>query len=204
MKVLGAVAAVIFVIGLMFVGGTVLWGVGKYNTLTASDQLVNAKWGQVQNVYQRRSDLVPNIVEAVKGYAAHEHDTFKEVTEARASASQIKIDPTKMTPQQLVAFDQAQGQFAQALGKLMVVMEKYPELKANENFLQLQNQLEGTENRIAVERREFNLAAQSYNTMIKQFPGNLIARNFGFLPRAYFEAAAGADKAPKISFDKAK
>ena len=193
--------------GLIIVGVIVLvviimfsWVSGKYNGLVKSEEATKQAWAQVQNVYQRRSDLIPNLVETVKGYAAHEKSTFVEVTNARAKASQITVDPTKLTPEQIQKFQGAQDGLSQSLGRLMVVMEKYPELKANQNFLELQAQLEGTENRIAVERRNFNQVVQDYNVSVRSFPGNIFASMFGFQQKGYFQAEAGAEKAVKVKF----
>ena len=177
------------------------WGVFAYNSMIGERELVHQKFSQVQNVYQRRADLIPNLVETVKGYAKHENKTLKEVVEARAKATSVTIDPSKVTPEQLMKFQESQGMLASALGKLMVVVEKYPDLKANKNFLELQSQLEGTENRITVERREANLAVQTFNTNIKIFPRNLLAGRYGFKEYPYFEAKKGAEKAPKVKFD---
>ena len=177
--------------------------VGKYNSMVGLQEDVDGQWGNVQNVYQRRADLIPNLVETVKGYAAHENETFVAVIEARAKATQVsaEITPDALDdPLLLQKFQQAQDGLSQALGRLMVVIERYPDLKANQNFLELQNQLEGTENRIAVERRRFNDVARSYNTTIRRFPASVVAGMFGFEKRAYFEAAAGAEQAPTVNF----
>ncbi len=190
---------VLIIIALIFMGGCSTL-VGKYNSMVNKDEAVKTAWSQVENVYQRRSDLIPNLVETVKGYAAHEQETFTAVIEARSKASSITIDPSKATPEQLKQFTQAQEGVSSALSRLMVVVEKYPDLKANENFMALQSQLEGTENRIAVERKRFNEVAQDYNTYIRRFPNNILAGMFGFQQRAYFEAEEGAEKAPKVKF----
>lgn len=171
-----------------------------YNDAITQQEAVNTAWSQVENVYQRRADLIPNLVNVVKGYATHEKETFIAVIEARAKATSITIDPSKATPAQLKAFSEAQGQVSSSLSKLMVVVEQYPNLKANESFMALQSQLEGTENRISVERKRFNETAQGYNTYIKRFPNNIILGFFDFQPRAYFEAEKGAEKAPKVQF----
>ena len=176
------------------------WVSGKYNGLVKSEEGTKQAWAQVQNVYQRRSDLIPNLVETVKGYAAFEKSTFVEVTNARSKASQVTVDPTKLTPDQIQKFQVAQDGLTQSLGRLMVVMEKYPELKANQNFLELQAQLEGTENRIAVERQKFNDVINEYNNTVRQFPGNVFAGMFGFEKKGYFQAEAGAEKAVKVKF----
>ena len=177
------------------VGG---WFVSTGNRLVGLDEGVNSSWSQVENVYQRRADLIPNLVNTVKGYAKHEADVLEAVTQARASVGQIKVN----SPADLKKFDAAQGQLSSALSRLMVVVEKYPELKANQNFLELQSQLEGTENRIAVERQRFNQTAQEYNTQIRMFPTSFVAGMKGMKERAYFAAAAGSDKAPTVDFNK--
>ena len=177
-----------------------LWGVGSYNGLVSMDEEVNGKWANVETQYQRRSDLVPNLVATVKGYAQHEKSTLEAVMKARSQATQIKVDPADCTPQQLAAYQKAQGNVTSALGKLLAITENYPQLKANENFLELQSQLEGTENRINVARKDFNDAAQEYNKAIRRFPRSIIAGMCGFDKRTYFEAEAGADKAPKVEF----
>lgn len=178
----------------------VLWGVGVYNDLVSGQEDVEAAWAQVENQYQRRADLVPNLVATVKGYAKHEQETLDQVVEARAKATSITVDPTNATPEQLAAFQSAQGELTQALGRLLAVAENYPDLKANQNFLDLQQQLEGTENRIAIARQLFNDSARAYNKQIRQFPSSIIARLFGFEKKAYFEAEPGANKAPKVEF----
>lgn len=178
----------------------VLWGIGSYNGLVGMDEEVNGKWANVETQYQRRSDLVPNLVATVKGYAQHEQSTLEAVMKARSQATQIKVDPANCTPQQLAAYQNAQGDVTSALGKLLAITENYPQLKANENFLELQSQLEGTENRINVARKDFNDAAQEYNKAIRRFPRSVIAGMCGFDKRTYFEAEAGADKAPKVEF----
>jgi LemA protein len=176
------------------------WGVSTGNKMVTMDEGVSASWSQVENVYQRRSDLIPNLVNTVKGYADFEKSTLTAVIEARAKATQITVDPTKLTPASMQQFQQAQGGLSSALGRLMVVAEKYPDLKANEGFLNLQAQLEGTENRITVERQKFNETARTYNTYIRQFPQMFIASMRNFEKKAYFEAEKGADKAPKVQF----
>jgi LemA protein len=173
---------------------------GTYNNMVTKDETVSAAWSQVENVYQRRADLIPNLVNTVKGYAAHEQGTLTAVIEARAKATSTTIDPSNITPEQLRQFNEAQGGLGDALSKLMVVVERYPDLKANQGFLDLQTQLEGTENRITVERKRFNEAAQAYNTYIRRFPSNIFAGIFGFEKKAYFEAEAGANKAPEVQF----
>ena len=178
----------------------VLWGVSGYNSLVGMDEEVNGRWANVETQYQRRSDLLPNLVSTVKGYAAHEKSTLEAVMAARSQATQVKIDPSNCTPQQLAAYQKAQGDVTTALGKLLAISENYPQLKANENFLELQSQLEGTENRINVARKDFNDAAKKFNTSIRRFPKSIIASMCGFEKRSYFEAEAGADKAPKVEF----
>jgi LemA protein len=192
---LGVLAALALVV--------VLYGVGAYNGLVNQQQAVDAQWAQVQNVYQRRADLVPNLVNTVSGAANFEKSTLTEVTEARASVGKVTIDASKAPsdPNQLVEFDRAQGRLSSALSRLLVVSERYPELKATANFQSLQAQLEGTENRISVERGRFNQVVQVYNSSIKRFPAVLFAGVFGFQPRAYFSATAGADRPPEVKFD---
>lgn len=177
-----------------------VWAKGAFNSMVSHEEQVTSAWSQVENVYQRRADLIPNLVSTVKGYAAHERETFEAVINARAKATQTTIDPTNMTPESLAKFQAAQGELSSALGRLMVVVEQYPDLKANQNFLELQAQLEGTENRITVERQKFNDTAKNYNTYIRQFPRNILAGMFGFERKAYFEAQAGAEIAPKVEF----
>ncbi len=180
--------------------GLFSWGKGVYNGFVQQQESVEAAWSQVENDYQRRADLVPNLVATVKGYAEHERETLEAVLAARASATQIKVDADDLTPEKLQQFQQVQGELGAALGRLIAVQENYPDLKANQNFLQLQEQLEGTENRITVSRRDFNAAAQTYNTAIRTFPQNIFAGLFGFERKPYFEAAAGAQTAPKVEF----
>lgn len=175
-------------------------GVSKYNKLVSLEENVNEKWSQVENVYQRRADLIPNLVNTVKGYAEHEQQTLTKVIEARSKATSIDVDPNNLNPEALQNFQQAQKGLSSALSRLMVVVERYPELKASQNFRDLQAQLEGTENRISVERRKFNQAARAYNTAIRKFPTNLIANSMGFEKKAYFEADQGAEKAPEVNF----
>ena len=187
-------------IGLGVLAIIALWAVNTYNAFVAVEEEVESAWAQVENQYQRRADLVPNLVATVKGYAAHEQQTLEGVVEARAKATQITIDPAHATPEQLAAFQSAQGELSQALGRLLAVAENYPDLKANENFRDLQAQLEGTENRIAVARQLFNETAKSYNKTIRRFPNNILAGMFGFEKKPYFEAEDGAAKAPKVEF----
>jgi len=173
----------------------------NYNALVTLEENVNQSWAQVNNQYQRRADLIPNLVETVKGYAAHEKETFMAVTEARAKVGQMSVSPEVLNnPAAFQQFQQAQGALSSALSRLMVVVEKYPDLKANQNFLALQSQLEGTENRIAVERKRFNQAVQGYNTTIRRFPTNMLANMFGFEKKLYFEAQPGAENAPAVKF----
>ncbi|HRR49240.1 MAG TPA: LemA family protein, partial [Bacteroidales bacterium] len=164
------------------------WGMRVYNKMVAQEEGVTSAWSQVENVYQRRADLIPNLVATVKGYATHERETLEGVVNARSKATQTTIDPKNMTPDAMEKFQAAQGELTNALNKLMVVVERYPDLKANQNFLELQAQLEGTENRITVERQKFNDAARGFNTYIRQFPKNIIASLFGFERKPYFEA----------------
>lgn len=171
-----------------------------YNSSVKLDETVKAQWGEVENQYQRRADLIDNLVATVKGAANFEKETLTQVIEARAKATSIQVDPNKLTPETLQKFQASQGQLSQALGRLMVVSEQYPELKANQNFLELQAQIEGTENRIAVARKDFNTAVQDYNTNIRTFPNNLFAGMFGFQQKGSFAAEAGSNKAPKVEF----
>lgn len=176
------------------------WGISSYNSLVTSREDVNSQWSNVENQYQRRSDLIPNLVQTVKGYAAHESSTLEGVVAARAKATQVTIDPTKLTPEKLQEYQAAQGQVSSALGKLLMITENYPDLKANQNFLDLQVQLESTENRIAVERNRFNEIAKSYDITIQHFPKSIIALLFGFEKKPYFEAAKGSENAPAVKF----
>jgi len=171
-----------------------------YNTMVDKSEAVDASWAQVENVYQRRADLIPNLVNTVKGYAEHEKETLTGVIEARAKATSVNINPGNMNQASLAQFQQAQDGLSSALSKLMVVMERYPDLKANQNFMDLQAQLEGTENRIAVERKKFNEATQGYNAYIKKFPRVIYASWFDFEKKPYFTAEAGSEKAPKVEF----
>ncbi|MBO5795191.1 MAG: LemA family protein [Bacteroides sp.] len=178
----------------------VIWGVSAYNGLVTIDENVNTEWANVETQYQRRADLIPNLVNTVKGYAAHESETLESVIAARSKATQITIDPANLTPEKLAEYQEAQGAVTSALGKLLAISESYPDLKANQNFLELQAQLEGTENRINEARRKFNNVAKEYNTAIRRFPKSLLAGMFGFDKRAYFEAAEGAQNAPMVEF----
>jgi len=177
-----------------------LWGVMGYNGIISSQENVESKWGNVQNAYQRRADLIPNLVATVKGYATHEKSTLEEVTNARAKATQMQVNANDLTPEKLREFQRAQGELSTALGRLIAITENYPDLKANQNFLELQAQLEGTENRINVERKNFNGAAQAYNVKIRRFPNAILASVFGFEKKPYFEAEQGSDVAPKVEF----
>jgi len=193
-----AVLLVLVVVG----GGLFLWGTGVYNRLVGLDEGVKTAWSQVENTYQRRADLIPNLVKTVEGAADFERETLTEVIEARAKATSVQITPQDLTnPEALARYQQAQDALSSALSRLMVVVERYPDLKANQNFLQLQDELAGTENRIAVERKRFNEVAQGFNTARRVFPATLIARFFGFGEASYFEAAEGAEQAPKVEFD---
>ncbi len=192
------VTLVVLGILVLAIGG---WAVSVNNDLVRLDQNVNEKWAQVQNVYQRRADLVPNLVETVRGFAAQERTVLEEVTKARASATAVQLPPQALAdPKALERFQAAQNQLSGALGRLLVVVERYPDLKSNQNFLTLQTQLEGTENRIAVERRRFNEAVRDYNTRLRLFPGSVVARFAGFGPKAFFEATADAATPPKVKF----
>lgn len=191
-------------IGLIVLGVIALalfgWVKNGYNGLVSSQESVETAWANVENVYQRRADLIPNLVETVKGYAKHEQETLEGVIEARANATKVTIDPTNMTPEDLQKYQAAQGDVTSALSRLIAVAENYPDLKANQNFLELQNQLEGTENRITVERNKFNEVAREYNTKRRTFPTNILASIFSFGEKPYFQAQEGADKAPKVDF----
>jgi LemA protein len=177
-----------------------VWVKNAYNKMVVEDENVQAAWSQVENVYQRRADLIPNLVSTVKGYAAHESETLEGVVAARAKATQVTVDPSDLTPEAVARFNEAQGELSTALGRLLLIQENYPDLKANQNFLELQAQLEGTENRITTERMKFNETAKAYNTLIRKFPDNIIASVFGFEKKGYFEAKAGADVAPVVEF----
>ena len=189
----------IFIVGALIIGA---WAVSKYNALVPLSQSVDAQWAQVQNVYQRRADLIPNLVKTVEGAANFEKSTLTDIVNARASVGQVKIDPSKAPddPAALAKFQAAQDGLSSALSRLLVVVEKYPELKANQNFLNLQSQLEGTENRISVERGNFNTAVKAFNTAVQLFPTNVIAGFFGYKVKPYFEAKAGAENPPAVSF----
>ena len=195
-KALWITIAIILV--LLFAGYS--WVKGTYNTMVTQDEGVKTAWSQVENQYQRRMDLIPNLVNTVKGYATHEKETLEGVVSARAEATKTTIDPSNLNEESMKKFQAAQGELSSALSRLMLVIERYPDLKANQNFSELQAQLEGTENRISVERKRFNETAQSYNTYIRSFPTNILAGMFGFQPKAYFSAESGAEKAPKVEF----
>ena len=191
-------------IGLIVLGVIALalfgWVKNSYNGLVSQQENVEKAWGNVENQYQRRADLIPNLVETVKGYAKHEQETLEGVIEARANATKVTIDPTNMSPEDLKKYQAAQGEVGSALSRLIAVAENYPDLKANQNFLDLQSQLEGTENLITVARNDFNEAARTYNTQRRTFPTNIIASIFNFGDKPYFQAQEGADKAPKVDF----
>jgi LemA protein len=180
----------------------VLWIFSSYNGLVSKDEAVSSQWANVESQYQRRMDLIPNLVNTVKGYADFEQETLTKVIEARSNATAVKIDPTNITPEALAKFQEAQDGISSTLSRLLVVVERYPDLKANQNFLDLQAQLEGTENRIAVERQRFNEVAQTYNSSVRRFPGVVVASLFGFERRGYFESAKGAENAPTVDFGK--
>ncbi len=198
---IGCGGLVVILIFVLVVGGLALAGI--YNRLVKLQQGVDQSWAQVQNVYQRRADLIPNLVNTVAGAANFEKSTLVEVTNARASVGRVQLDPSKAPTDaaQLQQFQAAQGQLSSALSRLLVVSENYPDLKANQNFLSLQAQLEGSENRISVERGNFNTAVQNYNTAVRSFPANFVAGMFGFAPRPFFNAQPGADKAPTVNFN---
>lgn len=186
---------------LLIIAIIVIWGISIYNNLVTLNENVNQSWSQVENQYQRRADLIPNLVSTVKGYANFEKSVLTDVTNARASVGSIKVTKDILdNPAEFQKFQAAQGQLTGALSRLLVTVENYPDLKANENFLELQAQLEGTENRIAVERRKFNFTVQSYNTTIKRFPSSIFANMFGFRDKQYFQAVAGAETPPKVEF----
>lgn len=188
------------IIALAAVAVVVLWAISGYNGMVTAEEKVETAWSQVENVYQRRMDLIPNLVSTVKGYASHEAETLEGVVNARSKATQVTVDPENLTPEELAKFNEAQGEVGAALGKLLAITEAYPDLKANQNFSELMAQLEGTENRIATERMKFNETAKGYNTLIRKFPKNLIASIFGFERKGYFEANEGAENAPTVEF----
>lgn len=177
-----------------------VWGISSYNGLVSMDEGVQNKWADVETQYQRRADLIPNLVNTVKGYAAHESETLQAVVDARAKATSVNIDPSNMSAEQIANFQKAQDGVSSALSRLLVTVEKYPDLKANENFKELQVQLEGTENRISVARRDYNESARKYNSTLRSFPKNILAGMFGFEKKAYFEAQEGSEQAPTVQF----
>lgn len=193
-----SLVSILVVVGIIFI--LVMWGSSRYNKLVTMEESVSGAWSQVENVYQRRADLIPNLVNTVKGYAEFEKETLTQVIEARSKATGVNVNAEALDAESIQRFQQAQEGLTSALSRLMVVVERYPELKANQNFLELQSQLEGTENRITVERRKFNETAQSYNAQIRVFPSNLFAGIFGFEKKAYFQSQAGAEKAPEVQF----
>ena len=190
------------IIGVIIIAVLILFRlfVSPYNNMVKMEEGVTSQWAQVENVYQRRADLIPNLVNTVKGYATFEKETLTQVIEARSRATQVTVNPENLTPEALQQFQQAQGGLSSALSRLMVVVERYPELKANQNFLELQAQLEGSENRIAVERNKFNETVQRYNAYIRSFPNNIVASIFNFEKKPYFEADKGAEKVPEVKF----
>lgn len=190
-----------FIIIIIILIGLFRWGVGINNTMVEKQEDAKTQWANVESAYQRRADLIPNLVNTVKGYATHEQETLEGVIQARANATKTTIDPTNVTPEQMAAFQKAQQGLSGALSKLMVVVEKYPDLKANQNFLELQSQLEGTENRINVERNRFNEKARDYNVYIRKFPASIIASILNFDPLTLFQAAEGSQNAPNVKFD---
>ena len=190
---------VLIAVAVVLLGGFV-WVKNAYNNLVTSDENVQSAWSQVENVYQRRADLIPNLVATVKGYAAHESETLESVVAARANATQVTIDPASLSSEDIARYNGVQRELGNALGRLLLIQENYPDLKANQNFRDLQAQLEGTENRIATERMKFNQAVKDYNTLIRRFPNNIIASMFGFEKKGYFEADSGAEKAPQVEF----
>ncbi len=191
---------IILIVVAVVVIGLFMWVKGAYNSMVKGDESVQAAWSQVENVYQRRADLIPNLVATVKGYAEHESETLENVVAARSKATQMSIDAENLTSESLAKYQKTQGELGAAIGRLLMIQENYPDLKANQNFRDLQSQLEGTENRITVERQKFNEAARAYNTMIRQFPKNIFAGMFGFEKKPYFEADETAKTAPKVEF----
>ncbi len=195
------VALIVVGLLILFSLGIIMWGTGIYNNFVQQDEGIKGAWSQVENQYQRRYDLIPNLVETVKGFASQEQKVLIGVTEARAKVGQMKVTPEVLNdPQNFKQFQQAQDNLSGALSRLMVVVEQYPQLKSDKNFLELQAQLEGTENRIAVERKRYNEVVQTYNTSVRVFPRSMIAGMFGFQQKPYFEAETGAEKAPKVNF----
>jgi len=194
------ISIIIVAVIAFFAVSLIIWGTRVYNNMVTMNEGVTSQWGNVETAYQRRADLIPNFVNTVKGAANFEQSTLTQVIEARANATKVTIDPTKMTAENMQQFQQAQGELSSALSRLMVVVEQYPELKATQNFRDLQVELEGTENRISVERRKFNDMAREFNTYIKRFPQNFLSGMFGFDAKPYFEAQEGAEKAPEVKF----
>lgn len=190
----------LWIVAIVVALGLFGWCKNTYNGMVSADEGVQSAWSQVENVYQRRADLIPNLVATVKGYAEHESGTLEAVVAARAKATQTTVDPSQLTAENIAKFQAAQGELGSALGRLLVTVERYPDLKANQNFLELQAQLEGTENRISTERMKFNETAKSYNTLIRSFPQNILASIFSFTPKGYFKAAEGSENAPKVEF----
>ncbi|WP_340152819.1 LemA family protein [uncultured Marivirga sp.] len=190
---IGVIVVVVFILYRLFAG--------SYNNMVTKEEQVTGAWSQVENVYQRRADLIPNLVNTVKGYADFEQETLQGVIEARSKATGVNVNTDDLSPEKIQQFQQAQQGLSSALSRLMVVVERYPDLKANQNFIKLQDQLEGTENRIAVERRRFNEVTQDYNTYIRKFPQAMLAGMYGFDKKGYFEADQGAEQAPEVSFD---
>jgi len=198
MKISKGWIILIVVVGIIIL--VISWGTRSYNNLVSQQENVNQAWAQVENVYQRRADLIPNLVNTVKGVANFEQKTLTDVIEARAKATSVQVNPDKLDEASIQKFQSAQDNLSSSLARLMVVVENYPQLKATQNFMELQSQLEGTENRITVERQKFNQAAQTYNTLVRKFPSSIFAGIFGFEKKGYFEAAEGADKAPEVQF----
>ncbi len=195
--IVGLIIGSVFV---LFILIALLWGIKVYNTLVSMNEAVTSQWGNVEAQYQRRMDLIPNFVNTVKGAANFEQQTLNQVIEARSKASSVTIDPSNLSEEAIARFQEAQGEVSSALNRLMVVVERYPDIKATQNFRDLQVELEGTENRIAVERRKFNEVVQAYNAYLKKFPQNIIAGMFGFQPKGYFESVEGAEMAPEVKF----
>ncbi len=193
----GTIILLVVVAVIVLLGGC---SVSAYNKMVVMDENVGKAWANVETQYQRRADLIPNLVNTVKGYAAHEQETLEGVIAARSRATQVTVKADDLTPEKMQQFQEAQGEVSAALGRLLLLTENYPDLKANQNFLELQAQLEGTENRISVERRNFNEASKSYNAYIRKFPNNIISGMFGFEKKAYFEAAEGTETAPEVQF----
>ena len=193
------VGLIVVILAILLLGGC---GCSGYNTMVSQDQNVKGKWGNLQSEYQRRSDLIPNLVATVKGAANFEQETLTKVIDARAKATQTTIDPSNLTPENIAKFQQAQGELSSSLSRLLVTVERYPELKANANYQALQAQLEGTENRIKVARNDYNTSVQTFNTTVKSFPNNIFAGIFNFKEKGYFAADAGSDKAPTVDFNK--